>query len=142
MPYYKKTGSTYIQPTEKACKVCKEVKPINKFNAACKSKYGYPIYQPICKVCQNDQRRLRLYGVTAKGYKDMLIKQEYKCAICGINHLEWQASTANGKQFCVDHNHKTGKVRGLLCGNCNRGIGCLQDNSKIVRLAYKHLTKN
>jgi len=56
------------------------------------------------------------YNLTIKQYKKMLKKQKYKCAICKIKHTKKQ-------KLQVDHNHKTGKIRGLLCRKDNLILG-------------------
>lgn len=63
-----------------------------------------------------NQRKFR-YNLSAEQYKDLLEKQNNKCAIC----------PETGK-LEIDHDHITGKVRGLLCGRCNRAIGLFRDN--------------
>ena len=64
----------------------------------------------------------------------MLAAQDGKCAICGTT------STGNRKAFHVDHDHKTGKVRGLLCSNCNTGIGNLRDDIGLLNRAIEYLS--
>lgn len=58
----------------------------------------------------------RVYGITLQDYNQLLQQQDYKCAICFTPQIELDRSLA------VDHNHNTGKVRGLLCGTCNRYV--------------------
>lgn len=57
------------------------------------------------------------YGINKDEYDEKLKEQDFKCAICkkGVSN--------NRRAFCVDHNHTTGKIRGLLCDGCNRGLG-------------------
>lgn len=75
------------------------------------------------------------YGITPEDYDQMLKKQRGKCAICGLPD-----PGQKGKKFlCIDHDHKTGKVRGLLCHRCNRGLGLLFDSIKAVEKAVKYL---
>lgn len=79
----------------------------------------------------------RNYKMTLDDYESMLDGQNHKCAICG------------GKGFCmgkhhklrlvVDHCHETGKVRGLLCHNCNRGFGLFKDNTGALLKAVDYL---
>ena len=69
------------------------------------------------------------YGITSEEKKAMEEIQGGRCSIC---HLVFP--------LCIDHNHKTGEVRGLLCRQCNIGIGLLQDNPEILLEAYKYLT--
>lgn len=57
------------------------------------------------------------YGITPEDFYLKLSLQKNKCAICQRDMNEY------GKIFCVDHNHKTGEIRGLLCDPCNYGIG-------------------
>jgi len=64
----------------------------------------------------------RKYGITSEDYERMLKEQKGGCAICG--------STPKKRRLAVDHNHKTGRIRGLLCFPCNYGIGWLKDNAK------------
>ena len=64
--------------------------------------------------------------ITVEEYEILLIKQEHKCAICKIHDSKLE------KALCVDHNHKTGEIRGLVCPKCNRAIGLLNDDSKIA----------
>lgn len=73
----------------------------------------------------------RNFGITAEQYDAMLIKQKGVCAICSSKHKTMRLS--------VDHCHKTGKVRGLLCGRCNTGIGMLADSVKLVTAAKIYL---
>lgn len=75
--------------------------------------------------------RLRYeYGIDLAKYKSMLEKQEGKCAGCLRHQSEFKIALA------VDHCHRTGKVRGLLCSACNKGIGLLKDDPKLLlRLA-------
>ena len=74
----------------------------------------------------------RVFGISVEQYNDMLIKQSNLCAIC-------RRPPPNGRRFEVDHDHKTGIIRGLLCGNCNRGIGLLSESPLVLRLAAAYL---
>ena len=76
------------------------------------------------------------YGITIEDYDRMLEDQGGRCAICRTND-----PGGSGSRFAVDHDHKTGKVRGLLCQNCNTGIGLLQDNVLILEQAIRYLNE-
>lgn len=76
---------------------------------------------------------LKKYGITPEDYDEMYSKQEGKCAICKSHQLSLK------KKLCVDHCHKTGKVRGLLCNNCNLGLGSFKDDKIILETAIKYL---
>jgi hypothetical protein len=73
------------------------------------------------------------YGISLESYNLLLEKQNHKCAICGKEKVE------SDRTFCVDHNHITGEIRGLLCRNCNSGIGLLQDSEDILYKAIIYL---
>jgi hypothetical protein len=72
------------------------------------------------------------YGITDEQYDHMLKAQSFGCKICGTHHFPYKGP-------CVDHDHTTGKVRGLLCFNCNRGIGAFKEDVAIVEKALKYL---
>lgn len=74
---------------------------------------------------------LKMYGLTVEDYQQMYHRQEGRCAIC-------QKET---EDFNIDHNHTTGKARGLLCRFCNLGIGNLRDDINLVRNAVLYLEK-
>lgn len=73
------------------------------------------------------------YGITLVDYNKMLDAQGNGCAICGKTPKE------NGKRLDVDHDHKTGQVRGLLCTQCNMGLGCLGDSLLQLQAAVSYL---
>lgn len=73
------------------------------------------------------------YGITLEQHKQMYIRQNGCCAICNMP-VEYS-------KIHTDHDHKTDKVRGLLCHNCNAGIGMLKENINILRNAISYLGK-
>ena len=79
------------------------------------------------------KQRLLSYGITEEVLESMKIKQDSKCAICGVKISEV------ARNFAIDHDHGTGAVRGLLCMNCNIGLGAFRDNKKIMRKAIDYL---
>lgn len=76
----------------------------------------------------------RQYGITLKEYNKMLKKQGGVCKLC--------RAKKNRRALSVDHYHKTGKVRGILCHHCNLALGGFKDNIKVMRKAIKYLEKN
>ena len=76
------------------------------------------------------------YGITIEDYDGMYIEQGGRCAICG-NH-----QSKMNRRLSVDHCHETGKVRGLLCINCNAGLGNYRDNLALLENAVKYLKTN
>jgi hypothetical protein len=73
------------------------------------------------------------YNLTLEQYADLKNEYNNKCAICG--------KTCKNKRLCVDHDHKTGKIRGMLCHLCNRGLGHFQDNPELLDKAINYLKK-
>jgi len=74
------------------------------------------------------------YGISIEQYEQMLIDQNYRCKICG--------STDPGhkkKHFSVDHCHETGRVRGLLCANCNLTLGYVKDDVALLKSCIGYL---
>ena len=91
--------------------------------------------KPEVKERIRNAKLLEKYGITSQEYEDMLTAQNYRCAGCGIHQLEVDI------RFAVDHNHNTGKVRGLLCGSCNRALGLVKDDQKTLSNLINYLEK-
>jgi len=79
------------------------------------------------------------YGITLEQYEEMVAKQDNKCAIC--NKKETVSLRGKLANLSVDHCHKTGKIRSLLCQNCNRALGMLKENYGNFINAILYLTK-
>lgn len=77
------------------------------------------------------------YGITLEEYDLLLEQQDHSCAIC-----KTKTPTGKWKVFAVDHCHITGNVRGLLCNECNRGMGLLRDDPDLLRKAAEYLDNN
>lgn len=84
------------------------------------------------------KKDLNKYGITLEEYDAFLKLQNHVCAICKQPEVGKHQS-GRVKRLSVDHDHKSGKVRGLLCGTCNRGIGYLKDSVDILKNATKYL---
>lgn len=82
-------------------------------------------------------RRLKL---DVNEYEEMFDKQSHKCAICGCEETKL-ARNGNPKRLSLDHNHETGKIRELLCNECNLGIGHAKENIEIIYAAIAYLNK-
>lgn len=74
-----------------------------------------------------------MYGISPEEYEKLLSKQEGVCAICKVTSEEYK------KNFHVDHCHKTGKIRGLLCQKCNLGLGQFKDSPEFLLSAVEYL---
>lgn len=81
---------------------------------------------------QRDYELKRKFGITLEEYEELFDTQGGVCFICG-------QPCSSGRSLAVDHDHSTGKVRGLLCGACNTGIGKLQDDPELLRKAAEYL---
>jgi len=79
------------------------------------------------------KRLLSKYGLSLEGYNNLLTRQNGLCKICN------KSQNPPGHSLCVDHDHKTNKVRGLLCYSCNAGIGKFQDNIDYLLKASYYL---
>jgi hypothetical protein len=87
------------------------------------------------------QVQLKRYGLTPEEYKAMFDEQDGKCAICRRETSGLLYGKPRG--LSVDHSHEPdGKVRGLLCNNCNMAIGLLRDNPEFLRTAANYLEKH
>lgn len=132
----------------KKCPRCDETKSLDEFWNYSRSSDGKQSY---CKSCtrearrkhyrENKEKRLaysraghfhRSYGITVEEYDQMLERQNGVCAIC-------DEECPSGQQLAVDHCHETGRVRGLLCCNCNRGVGLFKDKPKRLLRAAEYL---
>jgi hypothetical protein len=80
-----------------------------------------------CKRCRDDMLQ-ESFGIGLRQFDEMALKQDYKCLGCG-----------EVKKLVVDHCHATGKVRGLLCINCNTALGCFCEDIKIMERAKQYL---
>jgi hypothetical protein len=129
------------------CPKCNQVKQIDEFNKDIHTFTGYAVY---CKECSNlighsryrkhkekyqNYRLLKKFKITTGEYKSLFDAQNNSCAICQV---PW-----DGKKFMpVDHDHKTGKIRGILCDDCNLGLGKFNDSHEmLLKAAHYLLTK-
>jgi len=138
----------------KTCTVCKQELPYSEYHKSSVTKDGYG-YR--CKECDKKarakykeenrerfaevSRRKQLkfkYGITLEEYNEILQKQNNACAICGTTENNVTGKN-RGWNFAVDHDHETGEVRGLLCNQCNRGLGMLGDTVESLKKAIQYL---
>jgi hypothetical protein len=129
----------------KRCYACKQEKPLTEFY---RSNVRY--YQKECKACNRERkyrwhhteqgkrstRNTKLknrFGITVEEYESLHASQDGRCLICGAE------LSCMGHRLAVDHDHATGKIRGLLCKGCNVGIGSLRDNPALLRKAAEYL---
>lgn len=127
-PCGKKHGSRRKGFTPKPCASCgEEFLPRTSRNKYCSEKcLGRNAYY------------LKCYGITQREYNQMKIDRDQKCDICGEEGFVI-GKKGHTEKLCVDHDHKTGEVRGLLCQNCNRALGLLKDDTDRLLTAIKYL---
>lgn len=107
---------------------------------------NYLYAKGLCHAHYIKQRKWRSFGVDADRYQEMLREQSGVCAICEQPERSPDKASGKTKDLAIDHNHKTGAVRALLCSNCNRGLGLFDDNlellSKAINYLARHTTSN
>lgn len=133
------------------CKKCGVLKELSEFYKTTDRKSGH---KTVCKECikadplsEKRKEYMRNYGknyhlktkynLTQDEYNQLLVKQNHKCAICGIDEKE-----AFRKKLYVDHCHTSGKVRELLCHPCNAGLGLLKESIPTLANAIAYLDKH
>jgi len=77
------------------------------------------------------------YGITKEEYDNLLVASNNKCAICGN---EFEPTRRN--EPCIDHDHETQQIRGLLCRYCNIGLGHFKDDPEVLEKAAIYLRRN
>jgi hypothetical protein len=134
----------------KRCSKCKVPKPLNEFHKRKSSKDGYDHH---CKICGNSRHREKystdseyrsrkkhsyirtVYKLTEAEHSKLISKHNGKCGICDTDFKSKRTTY-------IDHDHATGKVRGLLCPKCNILLGASMDNIKILQSAISYLKAN
>ena len=91
-------------------------------------------------ISQRQRNLKQRFGVGLEWYEEQFKKQGYSCAICGVNKNK-TTGTRKFWNFSVDHCHGSGKIRGILCNNCNRGLGLLKDSPDLLQKALDYLKK-
>lgn len=131
-----RTFTTDIDELGRVCTKCLVYKTWDRYYKHKKSSTGY---SQSCIDCHNEkyppeyyrQRQLaEKYGITLSEYEGMFEDQEGVCAIC---------QKPSDRPLVVDHCHATGRVRGLLCFNCNVGLGYYADRPECLRRAADYL---
>lgn len=120
----------------KTCCKCGTTKPIGEFRISRRKRNGqsFDYRTPRCKTCHADEQRQRraanprkaldihlryFHGITVDAYQEMFARQRGCCAICD--------QPQGKRRLSVDHDHETGKTRGLLCHRCNVALGFLEN---------------
>lgn len=132
--------------------MCNKTKPKNEFYPSKQTRDGLFSYCKPCKIEANkrsDNKRLsenrvrflnqrknwhlkNVFGITLEEYNTLSDKQNGVCAIC--------LDKDKDRMLAVDHCHNSNRIRGLLCGRCNRAIGQLKDNTESMKRAIAYLS--
>lgn len=147
--------------TEKRCNTCLTWKPLDDFYKSRNRTTGRVTYTAACRPCHNQititskkakrsedvelvrarERRvhkrwmLKRFGLTEADFDRMLVEQDNRCAIC-------RSESPKRHRWHIDHCHKTDRVRGLLCSECNLGLGKFKDSADVVQRAADYLRKS
>lgn len=101
-------------------------------------KYNSDVYKKWYKSNPDRNKNYKLvanYGITLDQYNELLKQQNFKCKICDNSKSNSKLST----KLFVDHCHISGKIRGLLCDSCNKGLGLFKDNKELLKKSIKYL---
>ena len=149
---YKTTRSKHMRELRemikeglRKCSKCNQTKSISEFSIDRANPLGFVTQCKACKIQYARDHKdemwnsylLLNYGITLDTYNKTLKEQNNKCAICKTDDPK-----GNSHKFHVDHCHTTGKVRGLLCSNCNMSLGGFKDNITNLEEAIKYLIKS
>lgn len=132
---------------------CKEEKPIELFGKRADSN-GYRSQCTACVSAKNLERYhttygkemqkkrsfkalMKKYGISAEEYEKARVDQDYKCKLCSASEKEQYHNRLH-----IDHCHSTGLFRGLLCNNCNTGLGHFRDNIETLQKAIEYLNES
>jgi endogenous inhibitor of DNA gyrase (YacG/DUF329 family) len=128
-----------------ACKGCRCKLPavVEKKCIACGDLFSVSGSSKAQKYCGKTCQRVHIrYGIDEYKHEDLLLRSDYKCAICGNEETNIDKRTNKPYELSIDHDHKTGIVRGVLCFSCNSGLGSFKDDVTILKKAIRYLKKS
>ncbi len=108
----------------------------NKKSQRVRCRAYYRANKPRLNKLRIAANRKKRYGIEPEEFLALFEAQRGLCAICA------KPERSKGKSLSVDHNHKTGRRRRLLCGNCNRGLGCFFESVELMRKAIAYLEEH
>jgi cytochrome b involved in lipid metabolism len=111
-----------------------KIKVLNERHTQTRKEY---YSKPDIKLKYRKASIKKQFGIEYDVYEFLDEKQGGVCAICKTDE-----KSVRNKHLCIDHDHSTGKIRGLLCSNCNRGLGLLKDSEEILKSAIQYLLSN
>lgn len=137
----------------KTCSVCNKSTSLSGFYT--KTYKGKTVYCSECKQCNSVRSKKlytsergfkiklkRKYNISWEQYLEMYFKQNKKCFICQkVLQLAGQ-NASKSQTACIDHDHNTNQVRGILCVSCNTGLGNFRDNPDLLSTAIRYLKQS
>lgn len=138
----------------KKCSKCKANKELGAFNKRNSRKSGLDSW---CRECvsshskttylSNEEKRIknkdralqRKYSITLEEYESLAKSQNFRCKSCNEEETKLNSHKTSIRPLAVDHDHKTSKIRGLLCGKCNQALGLLDDNPLKIKALLVYL---
>lgn len=139
---------------DKTCISCREVKPLTDFYSVKEGKRSQRPHS-YCKPCTNRKQRewdkshpdrvkarsrrynlKREYGMSIEDFDQMLARQDGRCSICLSPSPKWKHG------WNIDHCHKTGKIRAILCSNCNKTLGLLGESIPTLHRMIQYIEQH
>lgn len=139
----------------KTCRNCNLNKPVNAFYKRRQNKGGF---RTECKACHavagqksyidnkayrdlahSERNLIANYGLDLIAWEALFAKQKGVCAICEQPEIKFNNKSGRTQKLCVDHNHETNIVRGLLCNRCNRVLGLVKEDSGILNRMIQYV---
>lgn len=116
----------------KICTRCKKRKSFNDFGCDNKTRTKR---RGECKECQSFNQRCQKFNISPEELNSLFESQNGRCSICNKDFNSMS-------DWSIDHDHHSGKIRGLLCGQCNSGLGYFYDNIEFLKRAILYLESN
>lgn len=122
----------------KKCTKCQQEKELTEFRFRTEQNR----HATRCKSCDSISTKARFFNVTHEELVKFIESQGHVCSICGISEREALKTNKQTKHYglYIDHCHRTSKLRGTLCHNCNLIIGHAKDNIGNLKKAIEYLT--
>jgi len=124
------------------CPACEQAKPFDEFPRNRRTRSGFATYCKPCHNARSRETRERLYG----GGREYHLRRRYGLTSADVDAMiEAQGgtcATCDAKPEHVDHDHRTGKVRGVLCFNCNQALGNVRDDPTTLQELTRYLRQH
>lgn len=129
MPIGSPRTQHFVIDGKKICTGCRENKPVSQFYIVHSKRRENKPYSK-CKLCCRAQYLVNKFNITDVQFSDIMNTTGSICQICGAQ-----------EKLCLDHNHSTGWVRGILCHNCNLALGNFKDDYRLMEKGITYLLR-